>query len=183
MAVNRREALKQLLYVSAGLAILPACLQHTNRLSLTLKHIQVNGDQEKMLAELVETILPATSTPGAKALSAHLFALIMIDDCYKKEEQQQWMNGLKAFDEACKKLNGHTFLKSTVPQRTSLVASLEANKDAKDDLTFFYKAIKRLTIQAYTSSQYFLTNVNVYELVPARYKGCVPLKPVIRKLA
>lgn len=85
MAVNRRSAIKQLLYVSAGMALLPACLQHTSRASLTLKNISVDGDQEKMLAELVETIIPATTTPGAKALSAHLFTLIMMDDCYKKK--------------------------------------------------------------------------------------------------
>lgn len=183
MAVNRRSAIKQLLYVSAGIALLPACLQHTSRTSLTLKNISVDGDQEKMLAELADTIIPPTTTPGAKALSTHLFTLIMMDDCYKKEEQQQWMNGLKAFEEASKKLNGHSFLESTVPQREALLSSLEAAKDNKDDLSFFYRATKRLTIQAYTQSKYFMTNVDIYELVPARYKGCVPFKPSARKTA
>jgi hypothetical protein len=183
MAVTRRSALKQLLYVSAGMAILPACLQHTSRTSLTLKNISVDGDQEKMLAELVETIIPATTTPGAKELSAHLFTLIMMDDCYKKEDQQRWLTGMKAFEQASKKLNGHTFLDSTPAQREALLTALEAAKDDKDDATFFYRGAKHLTIQAYTSSKYFLTKVNIYELVPARYHGCVPLKPITRKLA
>ena len=183
MAVNRRSAIKQLLYVSAGMALLPACLQHTTRTSLALKNIQVDGDQEKLLAELAETIIPATTTPGAKALSAHLFTLVMMDDCYKKEDQQKWLSGLKAFEQASKKLNGHSFPDSTVPQREALVASLEAGKDDKSDLSYFYKTTKRLTIQAFTTSKYFLTKVNVYELVPGRYKGCVPLKPITRKIA
>lgn len=183
MAVNRRAAIKQLLWVSAGMAILPACLQHTSRASLELKHISVDGDQEKMLAELVETIIPATTTPGAKALSAHLFTLIMMDDCYKKEDQQQWLSGLKAFEAACKKLNGRSFLECTAPQREALLTNMEANRDHKDEVAFFYNTTKHLTIQAYTSSKYFLTNVNIYELVPGRYKGCVPLKPITRKTA
>jgi hypothetical protein len=182
MAVNRRSAIKQLLYVSAGMALLPACLQHTSRASLTLKNIQVDGDQEKMLAELVETIIPATTTPGAKALSAHLFTLIMMDDCYKKEEQQQWISGLKAFEQASKKLNGRSFLESTTAQREAVLTAMEAGWNNKDDVSFFYRTTKHLTIQAYTSSKYFLTNVNIYELVPARFKGCVPLKPITRKL-
>lgn len=183
MAVNRRSAIKQLLYVSAGMALLPACLQHTSRASLTLKHISVDGDQEKMLAELVETIIPATTTPGAKELSAHLFTLIMMDDCYKKEEQQQWLSGLKAFEQASKKLNGQSFLESTTTQRAALLTAMEAGRYNKDDVSFFYSTTKHLTIQAYTSSKYFLTKVNVYELVPARFKGCVPLKPITRKIA
>ncbi|MFX1706244.1 gluconate 2-dehydrogenase subunit 3 family protein [Chitinophaga sp. CC14] len=183
MEVTRRAALKQLLYVSAGMAILPACLQHTSRTSLTLKNIQVDGDQEKMLAELVETIIPATTTPGAKELSAHLFTLIMMDDCYKKEDQQRWLSGMKSFEQASKKLSGHTFLDSTPAQREALLKTLEAVKDDKDDVSFFYRATKRLTIKAYTNSKYFLTKVNIYELVPARYHGCVPLKPITRKLA
>lgn len=182
MAVNRRSAIKQLLYVSAGMALLPACLQNTSRASLALKNISVDGDQEKMLAELVDTIIPTTTTPGAKELSAHLFTLIMMDDCYKKEHQQKWLSGMKAFEQASKKLNGQRFLESTAPQRAALLTSLEATKD-DNDVAFFYRTTKRLTIQAYTSSKYFLTKVNIYELVPARFHGCVPLKPITHKLS
>lgn len=183
MAVNRRSAIKQLLFVATGLAILPSCLQNTTRTSMTLKHLKIDGDQEKTLAELADTIIPPTSTPGAKELGAHLFTLLMLDDCYKKEDQERWMNGFKAFEAASKKMNGHSFLESSPEKRDALVASIEAHKDDKDDLTYFYKATKRLTIQAYTSSQYFLTKVNVYELVPGRYKGCVPYTPQPRKLS
>jgi hypothetical protein len=183
MTVDRRTVIRQLLFVSAGVAILPACLQKTSRASLTLKHISVDGDQEKMLAELVETIIPATSTPGAKELSAHSFTLIMMDDCYSKADQTRWINGMKDFEAACRKMNGQSFQKSTVPQRDALLTAMEAKKDDKEDMVFFYRTVKRLTIHAYTSSKYFLTNVNIYELVPARFKGCVPVKPVTHRLA
>ena len=183
MAVNRRYAIKQLLFVATGLAILPSCLQNTTRTSMTLKELKLDGDMEKTLAELVDTIIPPTSTPGAKEVGAHLFTILMLDDCYKKEEQERWVNGFKAFEELSKKRNGDSFLNSSQTKREGLVASLEANKDDKDDLNYFYRTTKRLTIQAYTSSKYFLTNVNVYELVPGRYKGCVPYKPQPKKLS
>ena len=50
-------------------------------------------------------------------------------------------------------------------------------KDDNSDLHFFYSNVKRFTVQAYTTSQYFLTKVQVYELVPGRYHGCIPIKP------
>jgi hypothetical protein len=93
------------------------------------------------------------------------------------------VNGFKAFEAASEKRNGDSFLNSSQAKREGLVASLEANKDDKDDLNYFYRTTKRLTIQAYTSSRYFLTNVNVYELVPGRYKGCVPYTPQPKKLS
>ncbi|PSL44208.1 gluconate 2-dehydrogenase subunit 3-like protein [Chitinophaga niastensis] len=183
MSVNRRSAIKQLLYVSAGMALLPACLQHTTRASLALKNIKVDGQQEKMLAELVEAIIPATTTPGAKALSAHLFTLIMIDDCYTKEDQQKWLSGLQQFNKLCIAKNGYAFEKCTPVQSAAFLEERETKKTDNSDISFFYNTTKHLTIQAYISSKYFLTNVQIYELVPARFKGCVPLKPITRKIA
>ena len=120
---------------------------------------------------------PKTDTPGAKDISAHLFALQMIDDCYEKEDQQKFISGLKAFEEFSNKETGKSFVSSSAAERAALLTKLETNKDGKDDLSYFYKSVKRLTIQAYTTSKYFLTNVQVYELVPGRYHGCVPVKP------
>lgn len=47
----------------------------------------ISGTQKKLLGELSETLIPASDTPGAKDVSAHLFALMMIGDCYKKEDK------------------------------------------------------------------------------------------------
>jgi hypothetical protein len=39
----------------------------------------------------------------------------------------------------------------------------------------FFNTTKGLTIQSYIASEYFLTKVQVYELIPGRYHGCVPV--------
>ncbi|HEV2478171.1 MAG TPA: hypothetical protein VGS79_00845, partial [Puia sp.] len=61
----------------------------------------------------------------------------------------------------------------------TLLTALETKKFPDQDLIFFYTTTKKLTIQAYTSSQYYLTKIQVYELVPGRWHGCVPVKPNI----
>jgi hypothetical protein len=177
MQVNRRTLIKQFLAISAGVVLIPSCMQDKSKASILLKTIIIDGDQEKMLAELAETIIPKTDTPGAKDISAHLFALQMIDDCYKEEEQQKFISGLKAFEEFSNKETGKSFVSSSAAEREALLTKLEAIKDGKEDLNYFYKSVKRLTIQAYTTSKYYLTNVQVYELVPGRFHGCVPVKP------
>ena len=169
---------KQLVLATGAYLLLPACRENESRSSVALHSIKISGGQEALLAELAETILPKTDTPGAKDLSAHLFALVMIDDCMKEEDQKKFMNGLKDFEKTAKDKLGKSFEESGPEQRRSFVAALDGVKKGDDsDLHFFYANTKRFTVQAYTTSQYFLTKIQPYELVPGRYHGCVPLKP------
>ena len=58
--------------------------------------------------------------------------------------------------------------------RKEVLASIIADKDEESNLKYFFKTVKGLTIQSYTASEFFMTKVQVYELVPGRYHGCVP---------
>lgn len=177
MSVSRRSVIKQVILVSAGIALLPSCLRKSPA-SVVLKNLAVDGDDEKMLAELTSTIIPTTTTPGAKEVSAHLFTMKMVDDCFNKEGQQKWFDGMKAFEELCEKKHGHAFVKSTPAERTALLQSLEKEDPAKVPAAHFYHVTKYLTVQAYTTSEYYLTKVEEYELVPARFHGSVPVKDI-----
>lgn len=178
---NRRSAIRQLFYISAGALILPSCLQDKSKSAILLKNLSIDAEQEKLLEELTETIIPATSTPGAKDIYAHLFALKMLDDCYRKEDQQKFLQGMKLFQKKAKNELGRSFEEATPAQRQSLLTKMEAGKESENDLAFFYSTIKKLTIQAYTTSEYYLTKVQVYEMVPSRYHGCVPVRPLNSK--
>ncbi len=146
--------------------------------SISLKNISITGNQEKLLAELSETIIPATDAPGAKDLSAHLFVLKMVDDCYTKADKQKFMSGFNAFEKNAQQKQGKSFADCNSSQRDSIVAALENTKKVDDDLSFFYKTVKGLTIQAYTTSQFYLTKINIYKMIPGRFQGCVPAKVV-----
>lgn len=193
MIVNRRTALKQFLVISAGAALLPSCLQDRAKSTILLKNFQIGAHEETSLAELAETIIPATSTPGAKDISAHLFALKMLDDCYTPEDREKFLKGLQQLDETARTTSGQSFIKCTPAQREALIGGIESrvaaagssvkgspaatggSASSTSELDFCYSVMKRLTILAYSSSQFFLTKVHVYELVPGRYRGCVPV--------
>lgn len=174
--VTRRSAIRQLFCISAGALIIPSCMEDKSKSSILLKNFTIDSDQEKLLAELAESIIPKTSSPGAKDIYAHLFALKMVDDCYNKEDQKKFVNGLEAFQKKAKRELDRTFLEAAPEERNSFLKKVEAEKNAKDELAFFYSSVKRLTVQAYTTSEYYMTKVQVYEMVPSRYHGCVPVK-------
>lgn len=174
--INRRSAIRKFLCVSAGIALMPSCLQDKSKPPVELKNFSISADQETLLAELSESIIPKTISPGAKDISAHRFALKMMDDCRSKEDQEKFLAGLAAFEKQAEKISGNSFVKQSIEERDAVLQEMEKNKESKEDAVGFYRTMKRLTIQAYSSSEFFLTKVQVYELIPGRYHGCVPVK-------
>jgi hypothetical protein len=173
---NRRVAIQQLLMIWAGVALLPSCLHNEQKVSIPLKLIHIEPDDEKMLAELAETILPKTDTPGAKDLSAYLFALKMVDDCFTKTNQEKYIQGMKAFESFVMKKTGKSFTENNAFERQSIVAELDLQKPGDDEISFFYQSTKKLTIQAYTTCEYYLTKIRGYKMIPGKFQGCIPLK-------
>lgn len=183
--MNRRTALKNLLIVTGGVIVLPSCLHERSKTSIPLTHLNIGGEEEKLLAELVGTIIPTTNIPGAKDTYTHLFVLNMIDDCFDNDVQEKFTKGIKEVDRMSRDRFNTSFVKSTPAQREQVVAELEKraeNRKENDDLASFYTTVKKLTIQGYVNSKYVLTNVLKFELVPGRYNGAFPVKPTYHKI-
>jgi hypothetical protein len=177
MTMNRRSLLQQLALLSAGAAMLPSCLGDHSKPDLVLKNFKVDSDQEKILAAVTTTLIPTTSTPGAGDVSAHLFVLKMMDDCFSPEDQDKFFRGMRQLDNAARSTLGTSFAAAAGPRRESLLQTIDSGKMPGDELNFFYSTTKKQTILAYSSSSWFLTKVQVYELVPGRFHGCVPVQP------
>jgi len=62
-----------------------------------------SDDDILFLDEVGETIIPTTSTPGAKAAEIGKFMKTMVTDCYTEPDQKAFVDGISKLDEACKK--------------------------------------------------------------------------------
>jgi hypothetical protein len=173
MNITRRAAIRNLLIVTAGAALLPSCFQET--VSIKLKNLDIDSDHERILAALTEAIIPKTDTPGAKDISAHLFTLMMVDDCYNKEEQQAYLDGFEAFNQMVQSSYKQSFLKLTSQQQEELLNHLEKGADVPEPVKSFYSSTRRLTILGYTTSKYYLADVKKFSLIPGKYEGSVPV--------
>jgi len=184
--MNRRTAVKNLIITAGAVAWLPACMTATqgqDKASVPLKHLWVSAHQAEVLAEVCETIIPRTATPGARDLGVHLYVLKMLDDCCQSKEQLAFVAGLAELEQATLQQHKLPFLLCSPSQRLSvlqivdsqLLTTLQSNPTA---LLHFYSTAKRLTVAGYTNSKYFMTNQVVYELVPSRYDGYFPTKNV-----
>jgi hypothetical protein len=84
------------------------------------------NDDVAYLDEIADTILPTTSTPGAKAAKTGAFMALMVRDTYSPEDEKIFRDGMKALDDASKDKNGgKTFMQATPEQRLALLQTLD----------------------------------------------------------
>ena len=134
------------------------------------------------LDEVAETIIPKTTTPGAKDAAVGTFMTVMVNDCYDKKDQQTFHEGIKKLDDACQKANNTSFMKATPEQRTSLLTKLDkeakehAKSKGKDDPNHYFTMMKQLTLFGFFTSKPGATQVLRHEAVPGHYDGALPYK-------
>ncbi|MEY4660897.1 MAG: hypothetical protein RLZZ42_849, partial [Bacteroidota bacterium] len=120
--MNRREALERVALlmggtVIGGAAFLQGCKSSDNKAI----GFSLSADQVAFLDEVAETIIPATSTPGAKAAKVGAFMQVMVTDCYDQKDQQVFVAGITAIDDASKKQFSKGFMEISAEERTTLL--------------------------------------------------------------
>ena len=130
--------------------------------------------QDALLAEIVETIIPKTDTPGAKDLGIHVLIQKIVKDCYDMPAQEKMAKAIDAVENLAKKTHNKSFTDCEAAQRLDLLKSMDNSSDA--ELKGFLKMLKRMTTDGYMKSQYVMENILKYEFAPARFYGCVPVK-------
>lgn len=186
--MKRRTVFKHLAAATAAAWLLPACVADPKKVSIVLNRLKVTSDEEALLANIAEVMIPQTDTPGAVAVKAHLFALVMVDDCLGKDEQEKYLKGMRGFEDALKSLTGQNFASASPEDRLAMLTDFEGqlgqSGGANEEIAYFYKRTRAYIIQGYTSSQYYLTEVKPYELVPGpNYNGCAPVSADAKTLS
>jgi hypothetical protein len=175
--MNRRTALKRFAITGAAAMLLPACVRDSKKVPLALENLKITVEDEELLGQIAETLIPATDKPGAREVGAHLFAFVMVDDCSSPDKKEMFMNGLRSFNKNAPVPEKKMFTDASAEEKLQTLKNIEEEKEGPDEsISEFYSMARRYIIQGYTTSQYFLTDVKPHKLVPGPvYKGCVPL--------
>lgn len=208
--MDRREAVKSVAFLMGGAlsattigVFLDGCVKPSANKGANL----FSKDQEGMITEIADVIIPTTKTPGAKAAGVGPWIAMMIKECYPQEAQDAFVKGLEDLDKRANKEFDNSFLKISVKQRGQLLSKLRdetiaaqkaendkkasEHKDAQplakpipgqeryaDKSTpYFFALIRDLTMLGYFSSEIGATQALEYIAIPGRYDGCVDLKP------
>jgi len=140
-----------------------------------------------LIASLVDTIIPDTDTPGARAAGVHDFVIKMVTYCTEVKTQNKFIDGLKEIESYSIKKFGRSFEICSMNERIVILGYFEKRDRLFPGLVgkaqarylgkpFFY------TIKEYSSIGYFTSKVGAtqalrYSLVPSKYLACIPYLP------
>lgn len=197
--MERREAVKYISILLGGAVIggdafLLGCKSETG------KSDWLSAESIAYLDEIAETILPRTSSPGAKDAKVGQFMTVMVNDCYEEGDQKAFKEGLDKLNDASKKQYQKIFIDITPAQRKDLLIAID--KEAKDyqkgvgdfnkkesekqksDAKYvkqkksphYFTMMKQLSLLGFFTSKEGATQALRYLPVPGKYEGCIPYK-------
>jgi hypothetical protein len=183
--MNRREAIRNvaLLLGTAISASTLSALEGCNPKAPDNYALQA-PETKKILAEIAETIIPETTTPGAKAAKVDEFIVMMLNDCYKAEDQKIVLDGLKKIDEASEKQFKKPFVDLSDEQKNTVLTAIDKERvdynkrenKKEGDPTHYFQILKELTLTGYFTSEPGATKALRYVPVPGKFEGCIPYK-------
>lgn len=172
--MTRRQAIKRAALLSGGIVLLEnSLIGQTSGLSVP-NSVTFGPKEESLLQWVVDTLIPATDTPGAKELAVDRFVLLMVNDCHSEEDQNAFYAGLQSLDAFIEKHFGQSFAVCDADTRVEALNRLSKSPDASPELQAFFKIAKGRTIQGYLESKYVMTEALPHKMIPDPYDGYYP---------
>ena len=183
---SRREVMQSIVAMFGGAALLDVDGLLARYAEPGRKAVRESGvgvfspDDVAFLDEMAETILPETSTPGARAAQAGAFMALMVTDTYSDRDQQVFRDGMKALDEASRRMNGKAFMEASPAQRLALLEAVDRERydyqkgKKSGDPSHYFSQMKWLAMLGYFTSEIGYTQALRYLETPGRYDPCVP---------
>lgn len=138
--------------------------------------------QIKNLAEAAERILPKTETPGAKDVMVHRFIDELMKSIFKPEDSKAFAAGLDKLEADAQSAHNKSFADLEDAQKDALLttamnnAEMENEKNPDAETPPFFTALKELTFTGFFTSEKIGKEVLVYDPVPTKFEGCIPLE-------
>lgn len=179
--MDRREAVQYISLLLGGTlvggnAFLSGCKSETG------KQMSFSTDDISYLDEISNTILPDTSTPGAKAAKVGQFMTVMINDCYEEKDQKIFHDGMDKLNDLSKKTYDNSFMKINDQQRHDLLIKLDSEQKEfmknkkKEESSHYFRMMKELTLLGYFTSEIGNTKARRYVETPGKFDACIPYK-------
>lgn len=141
---------------------------------------------EGLLTEVVNVIIPATDTPGAKEANVQTYLINYMEACASNKEYNNFINGLAALQDTCLQDYDNHFETCDPAQQLEVLEALDRSASGNGLLVKidhkirgrgFFTILKALTIEGYCTSQLGATELLAYEPVPAKYLPITTLQP------
>lgn len=167
--MNRRELIKNIALLSGGLFIganylLSGCKRDD------AGNLVLSDDLLKLLADVSETIIPETTTPGAKTTKVAEFIAVVFQDIYSEEEQKDFITALEKINAKAKSLYNKAYTELANTEQAAVFQQVKSPQDKG------FLAMYQMILFSYLSSEKGLQASFRYTPVPGKFIGDIPYK-------
>ena len=178
-------------------AVLPAM---TPEIFTLLKQAQPGADyklrtldahQNDTVVAMIDLIIPATDTPGAKGARVNEFIDLILTDWAVPEERKAFLDGLADMDKQSNQLFGKNFLDASPQQQETQLRAIDdvffanrqrpvrhGNTVPEPDSHMkgpFWIVFKNITLHGYYTSQVAFEKELKLQIIPGAQHGCAPV--------
>jgi hypothetical protein len=192
--MHRRELFRLLSAAAVAPVLTPEFLTLLRQAqpSVDYKIRTFSPHQNDTVLAMMDLIIPATDTPGAKGARVNEFMDVILTDWASPQDRAGFLKGLDDVDVQSTALFGKTFLEITPAQQIALLRSLDdavdwhhsdprepVPRDQRDSELRgeFFRVFKKMTIHGYYTSEIGFTQELKLEIIPGVQHGCVPVTP------
>lgn len=155
----------------------------------------LNAHQNDTVLAMIDQIIPATDTPGAKGARVNEFIDVILTEWATDEERANFLKGLADVDKESNELYGKNFVDATAEQQVTQLRAMDevamsekkaaprhGNTVPELDAQLkgnFFRAFKGITLHGYYTSEIGFTQELKLQIIPGAQHGCRPLGPGI----
>ena len=193
--MQRRDVLKML---AAGVAVpvfssplLGFFREAQGQVGAGYKLRTLNAHQNDTVLAMIDQIIPATDTPGAKGARVNEFIDVILTEWATDEERANFLKGLADVDQKSNELYGKNFVEATAEQQVTLLRAMDevamsekkaaprhGNTVPELDAQLkgnFFRVFKGITLHGYYTSEIGFTQELKLQIIPGAQHGCQPL--------
>lgn len=173
--MKRRDLIKILGVSTVGLISVPFWIDGWSEDSLPPNQLGMEEDQQLLLQDIVDSMIPKTQIPGAKELNVDKFIVVMVADCYEKQVRDEFLIGLAELQKVTEEKYNKKFNELSQDEKLNLFKDISEKPVPENKKINFISFVKGLAITGYMTSEYVEMNHLHYEMVPGRFHGSFPV--------
>jgi hypothetical protein len=139
----------------------------------------LNRDQQALVTNIAEMIIPETDTPGATSVKVPEFIDLILTEWASDDERATFLSGLSDIDTRAVAMGSPRFVGLPQAKKVELMTALDSASTEKAGAAFAFRRLKALTVYGYFTSKPVEQDILKMQMFFNGYQGNVPFTPAV----
>jgi hypothetical protein len=139
----------------------------------------LDRDQQALVTNIAELIIPETDTPGATSVRVPEFIDLILTEWASDDERGVFLTGLGDIDSRASAMGSPRFVGLPAAKKLELMSALDSAREEKAGAPFAFRRLKALTVYGYFTSKRVEQDILKMQMFFNGYQGNVPFTPAV----